>query len=98
MQVSVLYFAVFRERIGRDEEALELPAGARVRDAIEALAARHPAIAALRGRFRVAVNQDFSDDGRELADGDELALIPPVAGGTEPVRRSSKRRTVRGPR
>jgi MoaE-MoaD fusion protein len=81
MKVSVLYFAVFRERIGRDEEALELPAGARVGDAIEALAARYPAIRALRGKFRAAVNQDFSDDDRELADGDELALIPPVAGG-----------------
>jgi molybdopterin synthase catalytic subunit len=83
MKVSVLYFAVFRERIGRDEEALELPAGARVADAIEALAARHPAIGALRGRFRVAVNQDFTGDDHELADGDELALIPPVAGGAE---------------
>jgi len=87
MKVSVLYFAVFRERIGRDEEVLELPAGARVGDAIEALAARHPAIAALRGKFRAAVNQDFSDDARELADGDELALIPPVAGGAGPTAR-----------
>jgi MoaE-MoaD fusion protein len=83
MKVTVLYFAVFRERIGRDEEPLELPAGARVADAIEALAARHPAIGALRGRFRVAVNQDFTGDDHALADGDELALIPPVAGGTE---------------
>ena len=48
-----------------------------------ALAARHAAIAQLRGRFRVAVNQDFADDDRALADGDELALIPPVAGGAE---------------
>ena len=52
-----------------------------MRDAIAALAARHAAIAALRGRFRVAVNQDFTDDDHVLADGDELALIPPVAGG-----------------
>jgi molybdopterin synthase catalytic subunit len=87
MKVTVLYFAVFRERVGRDEEALELPAGARLADAIEALAARHAAVAALRGKFRVAVNQEFSDDGRELAEGDELALIPPVAGGAgEPAR------------
>lgn len=86
MKVSVLYFAVFRERLGRDEEALELPPGARVGDAIEALAARHAAVGALRGKFRVAVNQDFSGDERELADGDELALIPPVAGGAEPAR------------
>lgn len=90
MKVTVLYFAVFRERVGRDEEPLELPAGARVADAIEALAARHPAIGALRGRFRVAVNQDFTDDGHALADGDELALIPPVAGGAEAAARHAR--------
>jgi molybdopterin synthase catalytic subunit len=79
----VLYFAVFRERLGRDEDALVLPDGARVRDAIDALAGKHAAIAALRGKFRCAVNEEFADEERVLADGDSLALIPPVAGGTE---------------
>jgi molybdopterin converting factor subunit 1 len=86
MKISVLYFAVFRERIGRDEDVLELPAGAKVEDALAALGAKHPAIAALRGKFRCAVNQDFTDDAHVLADGDELALIPPVAGGADPAR------------
>lgn len=85
MRISVLYFAVFRERLGKDHDELELPAGATVADAIAALAARHPAIAQLSGRFRVAVNQDFTDDAHALADRDELALIPPVAGGTRHV-------------
>jgi MoaE-MoaD fusion protein len=83
MRIRVLYFAVFREQIGRDEDVVELAGGARVREAIAALAERHAAIAKLRGKFRVAVNQEFSDDERALADGDELALIPPVAGGAE---------------
>jgi molybdopterin converting factor subunit 1 len=81
MKIRVLYFAVFREKLGRDEDILALAGGASVRDAIDALSARHGAIENLRGKFRVAVNQDFADDDRELADGDELALIPPVAGG-----------------
>jgi molybdopterin converting factor subunit 1 len=85
MRISVLYFAVFRERLGTDHEDLELPGGATVADAIVALAARHPAIAQLRGKFRVAVNQDFTDDTHALADRDELALIPPVAGGARHV-------------
>jgi molybdopterin synthase catalytic subunit len=80
MRVRVLYFAVFRERLGTDEEMLEL-AGATVADAIGALADRHAAIAQLRGKFRVAVNQELVDDTHALHDGDELALIPPVAGG-----------------
>lgn len=87
MQVRVLYFAVFREKLGHDEESLVLPDGARVADAIAALAARHPPIAQLRDRFRVAVNQEFSDNDRALADGDELALIPPVAGGSDALAR-----------
>ena len=86
MRIDVLYFAVFREQLGRDSESLELEDGARVRDAIEALAVRHAPIARLRGRFRVAVNQEFADDDRALADRDELALIPPVAGGAVHVR------------
>lgn len=86
MRVTVLYFAVFRERLGRGEEVIEVDEGKRVQDVVELLAARHPAIAALRGRFRVAVNQDFGADDQPLADGDELALIPPVAGGAGEAR------------
>ncbi|MGE0867707.1 MAG: molybdopterin converting factor subunit 1 [Kofleriaceae bacterium] len=84
MQIQVLYFAVFREKLGRADETVELAAGATVRDAIETLAHRHAAIAALRGRFRVAVNQAFVPDDHVLADRDELVLIPPVAGGIDP--------------
>jgi molybdopterin synthase catalytic subunit len=84
MKIRALYFAVFREQIGRDDDVVELAAGARVRDAIAALAARHAAVDRLRGRFRVAVNQEFCAEDRALADGDELALIPPVAGGGDP--------------
>ncbi len=84
MRIRALYFAVFQEQIGRDEDVVELAAGARARDAIAALAARHPAVDRLRGRFRIAINQEFTDEDRALADGDELALIPPVAGGGDP--------------
>jgi MoaE-MoaD fusion protein len=103
MRVDVLYFAVFRERIGAASEQLELPAAATVRDAVTALAARHASIAALAGRFRVAVNQAFVGDDHALADGDELALIPPVAGGgphvvlsTEPISLDRCLAAVRG--
>ena len=81
MRIQVLYFAVFRDQLGRDEEMIDLPAGACVGDAIAALSGLHAPIARLAGRFRVAVNQEFVRDDDELRDGDELALIPPVAGG-----------------
>lgn len=85
MRIHVLYFAVFRERLRRDDEDVELADGATVAQAINALGAKHPDIAKLRGRFRVAVNQDFADDDHVLRDDDELALIPPVAGGSRHV-------------
>lgn len=85
MRIHVLYFAVFRERLRRDEEEIEIGDGSTVAAAIDVLAARHADIAKLRGRFRVAVNQDFADDDHILRDGDELALIPPVAGGSRHV-------------
>jgi molybdopterin converting factor subunit 1 len=87
MRIQVLYFAVLRERLGRDEESLELADGASVRDALVALAERHPAFASLRSQIRVAVNQEFAGDELVLAEGDELALIPPVAGGADTAAR-----------
>ncbi|HET7500936.1 MAG TPA: molybdenum cofactor biosynthesis protein MoaE [Kofleriaceae bacterium] len=83
MKIRVLYFAVFRDKLGREDDVVALPPGSHVRDAIEVLSARHDLIAKLRGRFRVAINQEFARDDRELVEGDELALIPPVAGGSD---------------
>ena len=84
MQIQVLYFAVFRERLGKDSELLDVPPGATVATAVAMLLARHPGIATLRGHFRVARNQAFAEQDEALTDGDELALIPPVAGGHAP--------------
>ena len=81
MRVRVLYFAVVRERLGRDEETLELPAGADVAAAWRELERRHPELAALRPVVKLAVNEQFAAGERVLADGDVIALIPPVAGG-----------------
>lgn len=81
IRVNVLYFAVLRERLARDGESLELAAGADVGVARAALAARHPELAALLPRVATAVNRTMAPDTQPLADGDELALIPPVAGG-----------------
>ncbi|HEY1584110.1 MAG TPA: molybdopterin converting factor subunit 1 [Polyangia bacterium] len=84
MRVRILYFAVVRERLGRDEEAVELAAGADVAAAWRELERRHPELGGLRPAIKVAVNEAFAADDRVLADGDVLALIPPVAGGAGP--------------
>ncbi|HVZ74591.1 MAG TPA: molybdenum cofactor biosynthesis protein MoaE [Polyangia bacterium] len=81
MRVTVLYFAVLRERVGAERETLDVPAPGDVAAARAALATRHPAIAPLLPIVRSAVNRAFVPDAHALAEGDELALIPPVAGG-----------------
>lgn len=81
MKIQVRYFAVLRERLGMEAESIELPAGTDVAAAVEALASRHDVVRTLRGRFQTAVNQEMVPGSTALADGDELVLIPPVAGG-----------------
>ena len=92
MKVDVLYFAVLRERIQLGHETVELPTGASVRDARAAIAARHPSVAALLPGVQFAVNRVVAADTRALADGDEVALLPPVAGGsgTDAIRISAE--------
>jgi molybdopterin synthase catalytic subunit len=84
MKVDVLYFAVLRERAKLDHETVELPTGATIRDARAAIAARHPSLAALLPGVQVALNRAVAAETVALADGDELALLPPVAGGSAP--------------
>jgi molybdopterin synthase catalytic subunit len=84
VRVEILYFAILRERAGRAREPLDLPDGADVSAARAAVAERHPEIAALLPRVQVAVNRTQAPDAQRLADGDEVALLPPVAGGAGP--------------
>ena len=79
VKVRVRLFAQLRERAGSSELELDLPEGARVRDALAAVgdvAAGLPVV--------MAVNREYAAEDAELAAGDELALIPPVSGGAGP--------------
>lgn len=81
MSLKVRYFAAARERAGCSEETVPLPSPPTVAALCAALAERHPPLAALMKHLRVAVNQEFRSGADAVADGDEVALIPPVAGG-----------------
>jgi MoaE-MoaD fusion protein len=80
MQVTVRLFAMLRERAGASEVTLELPDGARVRDAIAALDGVVDDLPVV-----MAVNREYAPDDAVLDAGDELALIPPVSGGSVAV-------------
>ena len=77
VEVTIRLFAILRERAGSSEVSLDLPEGARVRDALEALRSVAPPELPLV----MAVNREYADGDHVLDAGDELALIPPVSGG-----------------
>lgn len=78
--VHVRLFGVHRESAGAPVVEVELAPGSTVRDLRSALA-RHPAMARPLGRVAVAVNRRYASEEEVIAGGDEIALIPPVAGG-----------------
>lgn len=82
MQVQVRLFAVCRERAGKDRLTLELSEPATVASLLEALAEAEAALVPVLPAVRVAVNQAFVGADAAVADGDEVALIPPVSGGS----------------
>lgn len=85
MKIRLLYFASLREQLGIAGEELELPQGVRTVGALRAhLRGRGPAwqAALAEGKsLRVAVNQEMAQPAASLAEGDEVALFPPVTGG-----------------
>jgi molybdopterin synthase catalytic subunit len=80
MAIHVLYFALTREVAGATTERLD-PPPATVGALRARLLALHPGLSGILPRCRIAVDQEFADDGAALADGAEVALIPPVSGG-----------------
>jgi molybdopterin synthase catalytic subunit len=87
MRVRARLFAVQRELAGTREVALELVPGATIDDAWTALVGRFPVLAPGRDFLRFARNGDYADASTALADGDEVAFIPPVSGGADEAAR-----------
>lgn len=82
MRVRIRLFAVQRELAGAREVPLELADDATVESAWAALVERHPILGPGRPSVRFARNGAYADAGERLADGDEVAMIPPVSGGS----------------
>ena len=80
MTVTVLLFASYADAVGRSTIELDLEAGATVQDVVEHVRELGDA-KRLPPSPMVAVNEQYASRDRELRPGDEVALIPPVAGG-----------------
>lgn len=81
MIVRALFFASYRDIAGTDEVQVELTGGARVVDLVARLRGSGGSWSSLPPAPAVAVNLDYAPLDTTLADGDEVAFIPPVAGG-----------------
>ena len=82
--VRARYFARLRELAGTEIEVMHVSDGATLADAYEAARTKHPALPEQQG-VRGAVNQEFAGWDAKIANGDEVAFIPPVSGGAHKV-------------
>jgi molybdopterin converting factor subunit 1 len=82
MRIVVRLFALMREKAGTETVDIELADGANATQALTALQSQYPVLAPYLPRVRLALQMSFIDADTVLRPGDELALIPPVSGGT----------------
>ena len=81
MKIRLLYFAVLRDIAGTSTAEMDLPTGTRAADVWQRLRAQHRELSDYLKPPMVAVNEEYVSPEQLLHDGDELAFIPPVAGG-----------------
>jgi molybdopterin synthase catalytic subunit len=82
MRVRLLLFAGLREAVGRKELILELPAETSLADVLAHAEREAPAIGRHRATAMVSLNRERAPLDAVVSDGDEVALLPPVSGGT----------------
>ncbi len=88
MQITVRLFGSIREAASAKELQLELPEGATIAHLRAQLAEEIPAVTELGDRLRLSINYDLAEETAALSEGDEVALLPPVSGGSASGRAS----------
>jgi MoaD family protein len=81
MRVTVRFFASHREATGLTSFGADVPQGARAGEVLTLLYARFPKLQAAASHVAFARNREQVGADAQLRDGDELALLPPMAGG-----------------
>ena len=83
IEITVLFLGPARDFAGEESASFELAHGATVLELRSVLVDRHSGLRGAMNTIRFAVNQEFASDETVLESGDEVALIPPVSGGTD---------------
>src|SRR5580692_8389684 len=82
MRVRVLFFGMLKDLVGRPSEDADFPDGSNLRAIFDGYAARFPRLRELAPSIVVAHNQQFADLSVSVSEGDEVAFLPPVSGGS----------------
>ncbi len=82
MQVRVLFFGVLKDLTGCGSDVLTLPDQAKAGDVLEHYGRRVSALTGMLGSIAISVNQEYAGADAKLHAGDEVALLPPVSGGS----------------
>ncbi len=82
MKIAVLFFGALKDLLGRSVDAIDLAEGARVRDVLLHYKRAVPRLEPMLPSLAVSVNLEYADGDRVLREGDEVALLPPVSGGS----------------
>ena len=83
MRVRVLYFGVLKDLFGCEREEVELPDGSLADVLVRRVAGHGETGVAMAKVMAIAVNREYTPGSAELREGDEVALLPPVSGGTD---------------
>jgi molybdopterin synthase catalytic subunit len=85
INVQVRFFAAFKEIIGKNKLDLQIPDGSSVKDVIAIIGETYPGVKKIIQISKCAVNMEYADTERKLAEGDEITVIMPVSGGIAAV-------------
>jgi len=83
MHTRILFFGMLKEHVGRSSEETDFPEGADLRAVFDRYANSYPALKTMAGSIVMARNREFAPLDTRIADGDEIAFLPPVSGGDE---------------
>lgn len=82
MKITVLLFATLKQKAGWGQKEMDVQAGTTVAELLQSLNVEHPRIRILHVPVYVAVNEAYAEAHTVLHEGDEIALFPPVSGGS----------------
>jgi len=83
VRVKVLFFGVLKDVVGRAEDQLDLENIATLGGVFNHYSSQFPRIREMTGSILLARNQEFAGPATQIADGDEIAFLPPVSGGSD---------------